>query len=143
MDGTRHTTTKSSIMQKLEIRVQREVPQKIDVTAVDAVFILKRQVDLPDTFGDLSRTILRRILVSKRVDFVCDMYDDYPYIKDVERAQCGSIVSDIQYNISGPEQKRPKDFQAKLQLPNFKRTILNFLAHDWQRANHTDILEGH
>ncbi len=96
------------------------------------MFILKSQVDLPDTFGDLSHTILRQILVSKRVNFECDTYDDHPYIKDVERAQCGLIVSDIQYNISGPEQKRPKDFQTKLQLPNFKRAILNFLAHDWQ-----------
>ncbi len=88
---------------KLQKRVQSEAPHKIDVTAVDAVFILKGQVDLPDTFGDLSRTILRQILVSKHVDFVCDTYDDHPYIKDVERAQRGSIVSDIQYNISGPE----------------------------------------
>ncbi len=81
--------------------------------------------------------------MSKRVDFVCDTYDDHPYIKDVERAQRGSIVSNIQYNISGPEQKMLKEFHAKLQLPNFKIAMLNFLAHDRQRANHTDILEGH
>ncbi len=130
-------------MQKLESRGQSQAPHKIDVTAVDAVFILKCQVDLPDTFGDLSRIILRQILLSKHVDFVCDTYDEHPYIKDVEHAQRGSIVSDIQYNISGPEQKRPYNFQAKLQLPNFKRAILNSLAHDWQRANHTYILEGH
>ena len=49
-------------------------PHKTDLTAVGAVFILNSQVDHPTTFGDLSQTILKHILVSECVDCVCVIF---------------------------------------------------------------------
>lgn len=45
--------------------------------------------------------------------------------------------------ISGPEQKRPKDFSCKLDSPNFKIALSNFFVEDWQRDEYHDVLKGH
>ncbi len=93
MDGLRHTTKKSNLMGKLEVRTESEVPRNTDVVAVDAVFLLRTLV--PDTMGAISKVVLQHILVVERVDFVCNSYDDSHYIKDVEYAKHGANQSDI------------------------------------------------
>ncbi len=62
----------------------------------------------------------------ERVDFVCHNYDETPYIKDVEHAKHGANPSDIEYYISEPEPKRPKDFGSKMDSTKFKRALLHF-----------------
>lgn len=143
INGIRHTTRKPALMEKLEHRVVSEIPENISATAFDAVFILRSMVAIPDTMGNISMAILKRILVAPRVDFACDTYDDVPYIKDAEREQRGSNISNVEYHISGPEQKRPKDFDIKLNSPKFKRALIQFLLDDWKRNIHCDLLSGH
>ncbi len=64
--------------------------------------------------------------MAERVDFVCHSYDETPYIKDMELAKRGANQSDIEYYISGPEQKKLKDFGSKMDSPKFKRALLHF-----------------
>ncbi len=53
--------------------------------------------------------LLKRITTAKHVDFVCDSFNDNPSIKDIEYASHGANASDLDYCISGPEWKTPKN----------------------------------
>ena len=55
--------------------------------------------------------------MSERVDFVGDQYIS-PSIKDIERERRGQ--SDMVYQISGPEQRSPLEWQNSLKSPGFK-----------------------
>jgi len=74
---------------------------------------------------------------------VCDTYSEQPSIKDLEHVARESTVTDIEYLISGPEQKRSKDFQSQLKSPRFKRALLHFLAEEWEKQDHAERIAGH
>ncbi len=61
----------------------------------------------------------------------------------MEYAKYGANQSDIEYYISEPEQKRPKDFGTKMDSSKFKRALLHFLVNDWQMNTYCDQLRGH
>ena len=100
-------------MQKLEDMGTGCLSDKVDVTLVDAMFVLHTMQNLPTTFGAISCMLLKQLCkMSVRVDFVCDSYVT-PSIKEVERnRRCQEDTC-----FAGPDQKRQKDWQHALQ-PN-------------------------
>ena len=78
--------------------------------------------------------------MSPRIDFVCDTYQS-PSIKDIERENRGTDES--AYVITGPEQKRPKEWQHALQSGAFKTSFFQFLAIEWQKDAYAEILKDH
>ena len=85
MDGSINKTDKSKLLHKLEGMVESEKPGDIDVTLVDAMFLLHTLLNLPPTFGGVAEVILRRLCeMSPRTDLVCDTYIT-PSIKEAER----------------------------------------------------------
>ena len=70
--------------------------------------------------------------MSSRVDLVCDTYH-HPSIKYAEHQRRGE--RDAEYVITGPDQKRPKEWHRALQSHIFKISLVRFLAREWQKAH--------
>ncbi len=143
VDGTKHSTQKSKLMQVLEKRIQTENTSTIDACAHDAMFIIQSRVKIPSTYGGLAEALLERIITAKRIDFVCDTYNDNPSIKDIEDAAHGANTSDLDYCISGPEQKTPKNLRELLDLSKFKRSLFDFLIEERQKSCYVHLIQGH
>jgi len=143
VDGSINKTDKSKLMHKLEERVQSDKPVTRDAYAVDAMFLIHTLVNVPVTFGGIAKVLLTRLVeFAKRIDFVCDSYKTQS-IKDIEHGIRGSESRQAEYNISGPDQKCPKDFQSPLKSPKFKTALLKFLFREWQTKPYTEQLRGH
>ncbi|KAG7161672.1 hypothetical protein Hamer_G030971 [Homarus americanus] len=143
VDGSVNKTDKSKLMHKLEERVKSSKPVSRDACAIDAMFLIRTLVNVPATFGEIAKLVLTRLLgFAKRVDFVCDSYKT-PSIKDIEHGIRGSDATHTNFIISGPDQKRPKDFNASLKSANFKTALLHFLVKEWKRTSHIEQIRGY
>jgi len=141
VDGSINKTDKSKLLHKLEGMVESEKPGDIDVTLVDAMFLLHTLLNLPPTFGGVAEVILRRLCeMSPRTDLVCDTYIT-PSIKEAERNRRGS--EEMTFAVTGPEQKRPQNWQTALQSCSFKAGFLRFLANEWKNNRYASILKDH
>lgn len=122
VDVSINKTKKSKLMHKLEERVKGRTPSTSDTCIIDTKFLIRTLINVPNTYGDIAKFIPSRSLAfRKRVDFVCDSYKN-PSIKDIEHGIRGSGCKPTsnKFIISGPEQKRPSDFNAALNSANFK-----------------------
>ncbi len=118
-------------------------PETVDVAVFDAMFAVRSLGQIPRTYTEMAKLILKRILIADRVDFVCDTYSAAPTIKDMEREARGSSDSTVGYVITGPEQNIPRDFGALLKLSSYKHALLNFLVDEWTRQIYADIIYEH
>ena len=89
--GDINKTNKATMMTKLEEMVRTTDPTgDVQVTIVDAGFLLHALLDVPATFGEIANLILSKLCaMSSRVDLVCDTYQ-FPFIKDTERGRRGN-----------------------------------------------------
>ena len=142
VDGTINKTDKAKLMHKLEEFNKGTPPKSVDVTLVDAMFMLHILQNIPQTFGAISSMILHQLCaMSPRVDFVCDTYIT-PSIKELEHTRRGS-EEELSFSVTGADQKRPKDWQHALNSPSFKTAFFRFLSVDWQNESHADVLRHH
>ena len=142
VDGSLNKTDKSKLIQKIEREVKSIDPvNPVDVTLVDGMFLLHTLQNVPVTFGEIASSILQILCgMSERVDMICDVYRS-PSIKDLEH--CRRSSDDAAYSITGPDQRRPKDWQKALKSANFKTAFLNFLAQEWTANADVSKLAGH
>lgn len=70
---------------------------------------------------------------------MCDVYRN-PSIKEVEWNRRGG--GDIIISITGPEQKRPRDWQQALKCPSFNVALIRFLAEEWRGPQNAGYLSG-
>ena len=141
VNGAMNKTDKAALMKKLEKRVVTEDPSNCDACVVDGMFLVQSLTNLPSTFGGVAKTILNILCgLARCVHFVCDTYRS-PSIKQSERLLRDSHEADIK--VTGPEQKRPKDFQKALRSGKFKTSLLRFLSQEWSRDCYASQLEGH
>ena len=90
VDGTINETNKAKLMHKLEEFNKGTPPKSVDVTLVDAMFMLHILQNIPQTFEAICSMILHQLCAMlPRVDFVCDTYIT-PSIKEVEHTRRGS-----------------------------------------------------
>lgn len=70
-------------MKHLEKKVKNDEPSTIQMVIYDGFYILHQFKNLPTSFGDISKTILKRITntSASRVDIIFDTYKS-PCIKD-------------------------------------------------------------
>ena len=105
------------------------------------MFLLHTLSDVPITFGAIARKLLVILCsMAPRVDFVCDRYIT-PSIKNTERMNRGE--DSITYHITGPEQKRPRNWQHALRSASFKTAFFKFLSVEWQYDQYHGVLKQH
>ena len=116
---------------------------KVDITIVDAMFLLHTIQDLPITYGEIASLLMVKLCgYSCRVDIVFDTYLD-PSVKDVEHERrCGG-AGDADYTITGPSQKRPKDWKKALRSITFKTALCKFLFNEWRQHANINVVSGH
>ena len=80
----------------------------IDNLAIDGTFFLQLLKELPETFGLLSKSILKKVCalsVAHRIDLIFGK-TILPFIKYFKRGKiCQNENRQIMYEITGPEQK--------------------------------------
>ena len=142
VDGSMNKTDKSKLLHKLEAMVESTPPSEgVDVTLVDAMFVLHTMVNLPITFGEIAHLLSQKLCeMSPRVDFICDSYLT-PSIKDAEHTRRGE--NEAVFTITGPQQKRPKDWQKALRSASFKTAFFRFLVDEWCDVRYVETLNNH
>jgi len=130
---TDHSIEQGMTTTPLEGKVTSDVPSTVDACVIDGNFLLHAlPPNLPRTYGGLARSILIQAaaLSQGRIDILFDTYDT-PSIKDVERINRGTAEGT--YNITGPEQARPK-LKDALKSTSFKRQLPLFRARECGKA---------
>lgn len=133
-DGTICKTEKSAIVAVFEKNHQPgNIPNTFDVVLVDGFFLIHTLRDVPATFGNISKKIMSCLTATKapRVDIVFDQYKS-PSIKDYER-NLRNEANSMDFNISGPMQVRPTDFNKGLKNIKFKQALVTFLIDHWRQ----------
>lgn len=124
-------TQKSVLMKSLEKGVQHDPPSRIDVFIIDGFFLLHTMKNVPKTFGSISKKMLQMVtqLKATRYDVIFDQYFS-PSIKDYERSGRHES-SQLEFNITGPDQVRPSDFAKELKNIHFKQSLVEFFILHW------------
>ena len=142
MVASTRPTIKAKLLHKVEKMIaDHNPPTTLDITIVDAMFFFHTLLNLPRTYGELAELILNKLCkMSPRVDLVFDTYCT-PSVKDVEHGR--RSADDCMYTITGPEQKRPKDWQKALRSAAFKTAFFRFLLDEWTRHADIAVLTNH
>ena len=142
VDGSMNKTDKATILHKIEGMVDSTNPTSaVDITIVDAMFLLHTVQNLPNTYGEIAQLLMAKLCeYSSRVDIVFDTYLT-PSIKDVEHER--RSADDAVYTITGPGQKRPKDWQKALRSVKFKTAFFRFLLDEWRLHANMNVLSQH
>lgn len=111
--------------------INTNVPQRLDVVIVDGFVLLHSMQNVPKTFGQISKQIMKKLTNMKapRVHIIFDQYFS-PSIKDYERTKRHEERCTI-YTITGPQQVKPVDFLKELRNIQFKEAFVEFLIHHW------------
>lgn len=130
-DGTICKTPKSALMKALEKSIEHSAPPHIDIFVIDGFFILHSMKDVPKSFGNISKKMLKMLTQfnSARIDVIFDQYFT-PSIKDYERS-IREESTQLNFTITGPDQVRPADFGKELKNAHFKEALINFFISHW------------
>lgn len=143
IDGSLNKTDKSKLFKLLEKRdPNNPVPQHFDCTLFDGFYFLHILGNTPNTFGQLAIYILKKACKtsSNRIDIIFDKFVT-PSIKDIERdRRAGCTERSNVFNITGEDQKLPKDFIKALRNDSFKSELVTFLVNYWATDNIIGIL---
>ena len=100
--------------------------------------------NLPATFGTIARFLLIKAFAQKgnNIHLVFDKVVS-PSIKDCKRdSRSGYQERGSQYQITGPNKRRPSNWLNALRLDQFKVAINSFLVSAWQDDSFVAIFQG-
>ena len=128
-DGTMQKIHKVTLMKPLESEVTATPPPSINITIIDASLVLHLQTSssLQSSFGAMARILLRKVMYAEGdvIHFVTDKWLSQS-IKDCERDS--RMSSSTVFNITGPSQKRPRNWNQALRNNHFKESLIEFLS---------------
>ena len=141
VDGSVNSTPKSNLLNYIDSQFVTVPPSSIDATIIDAAFFLHLQINPPDTFGGIARSILNQIMrySGNVIHFVADKWLT-PSIKDIEHIDRDAVSTT--YKISGPSQKRPTDWTVALKNSSFKESLIEFFVKSWKDDSLAPFLNG-
>lgn len=142
-DGTIHKTDKAALCKLLEQKAPTaSCFSSENVLIIDGFAMLYRLKQIPTTFGDISKLILKTALYRKsatRVDIVFDRYES-PSIKDYEHRLRKSY--DEPFKIVNRQQVRQSTFTEDLKNIKFKQALVEFIIQDWRQPDRFDIIQN-
>ena len=88
VDGTMLKSPKSAQMKHLQSKVKRTPPTSTNIVIIDAMFFMHLHVDHPDTFGGITKYLLRSLMNQdcQEIHLVTDKWVS-PSIKEREHDQ--------------------------------------------------------
>ncbi|KAH9635594.1 hypothetical protein HF086_012263 [Spodoptera exigua] len=135
-------TTKSTLAKILKPKTEMVQPTHINVEIIDGFYYLHLiGSSIAQTFDKIAESILIKICSTNATEIHL-IFDRYlsPSIKDSERESRKEF--NIPYNISGPQQTRPKNFLQSLKNYRFKEALVQFLADYWENDRLTTIIQN-
>ena len=143
IDGDLIKTQKSKLLQAVENEANSptvsDLPDGDNACVLDAFAILQTLTPIPDSFGELSKQLLVKVVnfalgsKCKRVDFVCDRYPQQS-IKSLERNR--RSVQDVQkVKIYSMAQKVPRQWKKFLSCGENKEELMKFIYISWMKAD--------
>ena len=117
-------------MKCLEKDIEHHPPEYIDILIIDGFFILHAMKDVPKSFGNISKKMLKMLtqINAAGIDVTFDQY--FTPIKDYEsslRQECAQL----DFTITGPDQVQPADLGKELKNSHFKQALVNFFSLHW------------
>ena len=108
VDGSINSIPKSNLLNYIDSQFVTVPPSSVDATIINAAFFLHLQINPPNTFGGIARSILNQIMrySGNIIHFVADKWLT-PSITNIEYIDRDAVSTT--YKISGPSQKRPTD----------------------------------
>ena len=145
IDGSMQKTPKSSLFKELETRVISEAPSNVNTLVIDGMFFLWLLKELSGAFGLLAKSILKKVRAvsnAHRIDLIFHK-TILPSIKDCEKDnRCQNESRHIMYEITGPEQKRPNNFQDALYNDHSEKALVKFIISTWGEEKYVTILQN-
>ncbi|KAH9637765.1 hypothetical protein HF086_007794 [Spodoptera exigua] len=135
-------TTKSTLAKILKSKTEMVEPTHINVEIIDGFYYLHLiGSSIAQTFDKIAESILIKICSTNATEIHL-IFDRYlsPSIKDSERESRKEF--NIPYNISGPQQTRPKNFLQSLKNYRFKEALVQFLADYWENDRLATIIQN-
>jgi hypothetical protein len=133
---------KATLFHELESRVVSTPPDTYDVLIVDGFYVLHLLVNVPSSYGNIAKQILRMICrtPAKEIHLVFDTHKS-PSIKDIERQhRCAGRQNENTYKINGSNQQRSAEFSELLKNDSFKNAFVDFLTVYFETDEITSIL---
>ena len=142
-DGSLAKTTKAKLADILWNKVPtHQTTTDCMVHIFDAMALLHSLTNVPETFGELAKLILQVMVhgtsPNNRIDFVCDQYPPIS-IKEGERMKRKKQDSII-INVTGCQQKCPKQWNRFLADGRNKVRLVEFLFKTWSQEEFAEIL---
>lgn len=143
-DGNMVKTQKSKLLEVIEKKAKVDCVTSIpnrSCLIIDAMALLQALKNIPDTFKELTSTILKSIvtLASKfgcsRVDVVCDRYPTES-IKGAERLKRGTKDAAVFSIFGGDNQKTPRQWKKFLKSGKNKENIMEFFFESLKSVPH-------
>lgn len=133
LEGTICKTDKSVLLHILEKEVENHEPEKCDVMVFDGFHSIHSMVEIPVSFGNISKKILHSFTANdaKTIIITFDRYVS-PSIKDHEHGLRGRTEGN-RFTINGPDQKRSTNFRNDLKNIHFKDALVKFLCANWSQ----------
>ena len=141
VDGSVNLNPKSNLLNYIDLQFVTVPPSSIDATIIDAAFFLHFQINPPDTFGGIARSILNQIMrySGNIIHFIANKWLT-PSIKDIEHIERDAVSTT--YTISGPSQKRLTDWTMALKNSSFKESLIEFFVKSWKDDSVAPFLPG-
>ena len=141
VDGSVNLTPKSNLLNYIDLQFVTVPPSSIDATIIDAAFFLQLQINPPDTFGGIARSILNQIMrySGNIIHFIANKWLT-PSIKDIKHIDRDAVSTT--YKISGPSQKRPTDWAMALKNSSLKESLIEFFVKSWKDDSLAPFLPG-
>ena len=134
--GTILKTQKSKSLEELESRIFSEKSNHVDVTITDAIFFITDAIffhlwkNLPATFGTIAKFLLIKAFAQKgnNIHLVFEKVVS-PSIKDCKRdSRSGYQEQGSQYQITGPNKRRPSNCLTHFDSTSLKLSLIHFLS---------------
>ena len=122
-------------------KVKTESPSDVHTFIFDGMFIVRSSNNLKNgTFSSFARSMLTKLLKSTkyRLDLCFDMYES-PSIKDLKRKAREDTEVDCYFTF-GPKQSLLFNFEALVQISEYKSQFLRFLIKEYKDEIYSHII---
>lgn len=144
LDGSINKTEKSKLVPLLLDRDldDKSLPNELDAVIIDGFFFLYTILEFPETFGEISHNILKKLTnyKAKNIYIVFDTYPQ-PSIKDYEH-KIRNNLRETDFIIDGPKTKRPAKFLDEMKNIKFKQAFVKFLITNWTSHVHNSLIKA-
>lgn len=140
-DGSMVKTNKAVLLHKLECHgsnVNASENGNISTHIIDGNVMLHSLISIPETFGQLAKTVFLCLPKVQVVHFVTDSYKEKS-IKCTERIRRGT--SDT-ITLKGRSTKVPRDWKSFLCNDDNKKQLIKFIFTEWSSDEYAELLVG-